>query len=114
MDTFNAVGRLTADPTIEATNKGTPVVSFRLAVDATKTHTDFVPVKVYGEYATTIGTYAAKGRLVQVSGRVNQNTWETDSGEPRERLEIVARSVRFLDANPNKPAPADEPGTEAF
>ena len=117
MDTFNAVGRLTDNPVSEATANGTPVVSFRLAVDATKTHTDFLPVKVYGEFCTTVAKYASKGRLVQVAGRVHQNTWTTEDGQNRERLEIVARSVKFLDARPGKAGePETEPaaGEEAF
>ena len=101
MDTFHGVGRLTADPISDATANGTPTASFRIAIDATKDHTDFLPVKVYGDYANTIIQYASKGRLVEVAGRVNQNTWSTQEGENRERLEIVARTVRFLDRNPN-------------
>ena len=117
MDTFNAVGRLTDNPVADATANGTPVVTFRLAVDATKTHTDFLPVKVYGDYSTTVGKYATKGRLVQVAGRVHQNTWTTDDGQNRERLEIVARSVKFLDSRPAKALDAEAdvvPGEEAF
>ena len=117
MDTFNAVGRLTDNPVSEATANGTPVVSFRLAVDASKTHTDFLPVKVYGDYSTTVAKYASKGRLVQVAGRVHQSTWTTDDGKNRERLEIIARSVKFLDARPGTSADAETepaPGEEAF
>ena len=113
MDTFNAAGRIATDLACEQTPNGTDVVSFRLAVDAGKDRTDFLPVVVYGEYSATVATYGSKGRLVQVAGRVRQHTWTNDDGDNRERFDIVASTVRWLDANPanrhSEPVASGEP-----
>ncbi len=98
MNNFTGVGRLTKDATTDSTKSGTAVASFRLAIDGPNGNTDFLPVKVYGKYAESIGQYLTRGKLISLTGRVNHNTWVTEDGSNRERLEIVANNIQFLDS----------------
>jgi single-strand DNA-binding protein len=54
----------------------------------------------------------AKGRAVFVEGRLQQDTWETEAGERRSRLKVVAQRVTFLPRN-GAPAPAGAAGEDA-
>jgi single-stranded DNA-binding protein len=49
---------------------------------------------------------------VSVQGRLAHSEWKTESGERRERHEVVANSVTFLGQRPAQPA-AEEPQPEA-
>jgi single-stranded DNA-binding protein len=54
----------------------------------------------------------ARGRAVFVEGRLQQDTWETEAGERRSRLRVVAQRVRFLPRNGTSTAPG-APAEEA-
>jgi single-strand DNA-binding protein len=55
--------------------------------------------------------YLAKGRKVMVVGRLQTQSWEKD-GVKRQRTEIVASDVNFLDA-PGAVAPGHSGGASA-
>src|SRR5215472_18194038 len=68
------VGRLVADPELRQTQEGTPVTSFRIAVNRPKgrsgqEQTDFFGVSVWRQRAEAAAKYLQKGRPVLVSGR---------------------------------------------
>lgn len=96
------IGRLATDPEMRQTPQGTPVVSFRLAVDrrrsagAEKT-TDFFTVVAWEKLAQTCHRVLNKGRLVFVEGRLQERSYKTPSGESRYRTEVIAGEIRFLD-----------------
>ena len=50
-----------------------------------------------------------KGRAVFVEGRLQQEEWQTEAGEKRSRLKVVAQRVTFL----YRPAPSAAPGEAA-
>ena len=61
-----------------------------------------------------------KGARVVVTGRLEQRSWESDEGDKRSKVEIVAdeigASLRFATVDIHKvqrPATADEPADEA-
>ena len=37
-----------------------------------------------------------KGSLAFIEGRLNYQTWETEGGQKRSKLEVVANDVQFL------------------
>ncbi len=55
--------------------------------------TTFVSVKVFGASAEQIAESLEKGDLVTVVGRLVQENWETDSGEKRSKLVVIADEV---------------------
>jgi single-stranded DNA-binding protein len=45
-------------------------------------------------------SYALKGRLVLVEGRLNVSSWNVTPDERRYRTRVIARTIRFMDAKP--------------
>ena len=96
------IGRLTKDPELRYTPKGTPVASFSLAInyrykqnDERKDETTFIDIVVFGKPAEFCGQYLNKGSAVIVDGRLQQRRWESD-GQQKSKIEVVAQSVNFL------------------
>lgn len=96
------IGNLTKDPELRYTPQGTPVASFRLAVnfrykqsDEMKQDTMFIDNVIFGKQAETCSKYLNKGSAVLVEGRLQERRWETN-GQQKSKYEVVAQSVRFL------------------
>jgi len=96
------VGNLTKDPELRYTPQGTPVTSFRLAVNyrykqtaETKQETMFIDCVVFGKQAETSSKYLNKGSPVLVEGRLQERRWESN-GQQKSKFEVIAQSVRFL------------------
>lgn len=100
------IGRLTRDPELRHTPKGTSLAEFGLAVNRSFTtesgekreDTTFVDVSVWGKTAETIGKYLHKGNLAYVEGRLRMETWtDKSTGQNRTKLTIVGESIQFLE-----------------
>ncbi|MEW6110236.1 MAG: single-stranded DNA-binding protein [Nitrospirota bacterium] len=98
------IGNLTKDPELRYTPQGTPVSSFRLAVnyrykqgDDMKQETTFIDIVVFGKQAESCSQYLNKGSSALVEGRLQERRWESE-GQQRSKFEIVAQSVKFLSA----------------
>lgn len=107
------IGNLTKDPELRYTTQGTPVTSFRLAVnyrykqsDDMKQETMFIDNVVFGKQAESCSKYLSKGSPVLVEGRLQERRWESN-GQQRSKFEVVAQSVRFLSKRSSQPAEAD-------
>ena len=107
MNSVNMIGRLTRDPETRTTTSGTKVAEFSIAVDNPfdKEQTSFFRCKAWGKTADFVSSYLSKGRLVSVSGRLEQRTYEKD-GQKREAIEIVAERVNGLDRPRDDAQPA--------
>ena len=97
------LGRVGADPELRSTKSGTAVVQLRLATERYSksnetTETDWHSVVVWGKTAEAVARYVRKGDRVHVSGRLQQHSWQTDTGERRSRTEVHANEVIFLDS----------------
>ena len=107
---INLIGRLTADPTLNE-RKGIQVGNLRLAVqrprkDGEDQGADYVDVTVFGRQAEICKEYLAKGRKIAVQGRLHHSEWDGENGR-RQKLEVNADSVEFLD--PRKREEDSEP-----
>ncbi len=97
------VGRLTADPEGRTTTEGTAVTKFRLAVDRPVTgvkredNTDFIDVVTWQRLAEVCAQYLKKGRLVLVEGRIQNRSFEDQSGQRRWVTEVIARNMTMLE-----------------
>lgn len=104
MNHVTLIGRLTSDPTSRS-SAVTQVTSLRLAVqrprgrDGEDRGADFVDIAVFGRQAETCQQYLARGRKVAVDGHLHHSEWESENGR-RQRLEVIAREIEFLDAPP--------------
>jgi single-strand DNA-binding protein len=103
LNTVVLIGRLTRDPELRYTQSGKAVATIRLAVDRGTTspqgekETDFIDVVIWDKQAETVANYLQKGRLVAIQGRLQIRQYETQEGQKREKAEVVANQVRFLD-----------------
>lgn len=109
-------GNLTADPTLRATQNGTSVCSFTLAVNRRfpgadgQKQTDFFRVLAWRGLADTCAKYLAKGRKAAVIGELQARTYEAKDGTTRMSLDVSADEVEFLSPREEPkaaPAPAD-------
>lgn len=96
------IGNLTKDPELRYTPQGTPVASFRIAVnsrykqsDEMREETLFIDIITFGKQAETCSQYLNKGKSVLVEGRLQERRWESE-GQQRSKVEVVAQTVRFL------------------
>ncbi|HVS29449.1 MAG TPA: single-stranded DNA-binding protein [Solirubrobacteraceae bacterium] len=97
-------GNLTKDPELRSLPSGTSVCSLRVACntrrkDASGEWVDkpnYFDVTVWGAQGENCARFLAKGRPVAVDGRLEWREWETQEGQKRQAVEIVADSVQFL------------------
>ena len=97
------MGHLTRDPELRYTPNGSAVTSFGLAVnrkyrsgDEMKEETCFVDITVWGKQAESCASYLNKGSAALIDGRLSFRTWQTDDGQKRSKLDVVALNVQFL------------------
>jgi len=97
------VGRLVADPELRQTQDGTPVTSFRIAVNRPKgrsgqEQTDFFGVSVWRQRAEVAAKYLQKGRPVLVAGRLQIREYTDREGNKRTAVEVTADDFQFMDS----------------
>lgn len=124
MANYNRVilaGNLTRDPELRYIPNGQPVTNFTVAINRNYTtqsgerreETSFIPIVVWGKQAETCNQYLSKGRAVLVEGRLQQRSWETQEGQRRSIIEVVADRVVFLGgAKPPEGETAEEEVSE--
>ena len=97
------IGRTTKEPEFRQTQNGISVATFTIACDRNfknaqgEKETDFFNIVCWRGLAETVGRYLGKGRLVAVSGRLQNRSYEAKDGTKRYITEIVASEVQFLD-----------------
>jgi len=98
------IGNLTRDPELRYIPSGTAVANFGLAVNRAYTNQEgekkedvcFVDIVTWGKTAENCANYLTKGRPVFIEGRLQYRSWETDDGQKRSKIEVVANNVQFL------------------
>lgn len=80
LNVVTLIGRLTADPELRKTTRGTSVVNFTLAVDRDRREngevvTDFVECTAWSFAAEFLAEHAKKGGRVAVNGRLQESRW---------------------------------------
>ena len=103
MNSVQLIGRLTRDPELRSAQNGTEVGGLRLAIQRPKKDgedqgADYVDVTTFNRQAEVCAEYLAKGRRVAVQGRLQHSEWEAEDGSRRQKLEVVANQVDFLDS----------------
>jgi single-strand DNA-binding protein len=101
-NTVELVGNLTRDPELRFTPNGAAVASFGLAVNRRwrnqqsnewEEQTSFFDVVCWRELAENVSESLTRGTRVMVSGRLEQRTWETQEGDKRSKVEVIADEV---------------------
>ena len=120
MNKIILIGNLTADPTLRATQSGTSVCQFTIAVNRRfpgpdgQKQTDFFRINSWRQLAENCNKYLSKGKKVAIVGELQARTYEASDGTTRMSLDVSADEVEFLSpkeeekpADPRKMTPAD-------
>src|SRR3954469_25997640 len=101
-NTVTVVGNVTRDPELRFTATGQAKANFGLAVNRRwqnrqtqewEEATSFFNVVCWGDMGENVGESIQKGARVLVTGRLDQRSWETEQGEKRSIVEIVADEI---------------------
>ena len=101
-NSITLVGNITRDPELRFTPSGAPTASFGLAVNRRwqnrqtndwEEATSFFDVVCWREMAENAAESLSKGSRVIVTGRLEQRSWETQEGEKRSKIEVVADEI---------------------
>ena len=118
MNIVSIVGRLVYEPEMKQSKNGTNYISTRVAVDRhdqNKT-TDFFSVRVYGKGAEFVNKYFKKGDPIEVTGKLQTESYTKQDGTKVDGVYIFANEVGFVPKSvqqrSDEPAPA-EPATNA-
>jgi len=106
------LGRLGRDAVVRQTTNGHTVANFSLGVDESykdrlgewQKKVTWHRVQVWGELAETVGKDLLQGVRVYVEGRLIYRHWVDRQSQERTSAEIVASTIRFLDAAPRRQA----------
>lgn len=92
-------GNLTRDPETRKTGVGTGVCTFTIAVNRKykdKESVSFIKITAWAKLGEVCQQYLFKGSGVIVSGRIEQERWEDNDGNAKERTGVVAADIQFL------------------
>ena len=101
-NSITIVGNLTRDPEIRYTASGQANAKLGMAVSRRwqnkqtnewEERTSFFNIVAWGDMAENISDTLTKGTRVIVNGRLEQRSWETDQGEKRSVVEVVADEI---------------------
>lgn len=99
-NTVTVIGNITRDPELRFTNAGQGIATFGIAVNRRfqrngqwEENTSFFNVTCWGQLGENVAQSLGKGARIIVTGRLDQRSWETQDGEKRSVVEIVADEV---------------------
>ena len=111
-NTTTITGNLTREPEIRYTREDQATTELGVAVNRRwqdrvtqewQEATSFFDVVCWRDLAENVALSLTKGMRVVVTGRIEQRSWETEDGEHRSKVEIVADeigpSLRFATAD---------------
>ncbi len=127
--TTTIVGNLTRDPEIRYTREGQATCTIGVAANRRwqnretnewEESTSFFDVVAWRDLAENVALSLTKGMRVIVTGRLEQRSWETEDGDKRFKIEVVADEVgpalRFATVDVHRvvrPAAEPAPGRSA-
>ena len=97
-------GNLTRSPELRATQGGTSILTFGVAVNDRrrdpqsgewKDYPNFIDCVVFGNRAEALQKFIDKGSKVFVHGKLRWSQWEKD-GQKRSKIEVIVDEVEFL------------------
>lgn len=107
------VGNITAEPVLRQTAKGSAVLNFSIAVSESADKTSFYDVVAWQDLAQNAADSLHKGMRIVVMGMLSQSTWETNGGEKRNKVQILADAIgpdlRWATAHVSKVANRERP-----
>ena len=100
----NISGNLTREPELRATQGGTQILTFGVAVNDCRKNPqtgqwedvpNFVDCVLFGNRAESVSKFIGKGSKVAIEGKLRYSQWEKDGGR-RSKLEVIVGEIEFL------------------
>lgn len=96
-------GNLTRSPELRATQGGTAVLSFGIAVNDRRKNAsgqwedvpNFFECVTFGNRATALADILSKGMKVAIAGKLHYSSWEKD-GQKHSKVDIIANEVELM------------------
>ena len=96
-NTVTVVGNITRDPELRFTPSGAAVANFGLAWNRKgrdgEEVVSFFDITAWNQLAENASESLSKGMRVMVYGRLDQRSWETQDGDRRSKVEIIADEI---------------------
>lgn len=101
-NTVTITGNATREPELRFTPSGQAVCSFGLAINRRwqnrqtqewEESTSFIDVTAWAQLAENAAESVGRGTRVTVTGRLDQRSWETQEGDKRSKVEVVADDI---------------------
>lgn len=99
-NTITIIGNVTRDPELRYLTSGTALAQLGVAVNRRyqqngewQEDTSFFDVVCWRDLADNVSESISKGDRIIVTGRLEQRSWETQDGDKRSKVEIVADEV---------------------
>ena len=95
-------GRLTRDPESRMGSNSMEVARFSLACQNDfvnrdgQRSTEFINCVAFGRTASTINRYCAKGRMISVTGRIRNSSYDAQDGSKRYTTDVIVENFEFL------------------
>jgi len=89
-------GNLGADPELRYSQNGDPIATFNLAFRLSKDKTGWVKITCFGKTAEVAETYLHKGAKILLSCTLDYNQWETQDGQQRNTIQLIANRIEFI------------------
>lgn len=114
-------GNLTRDPEMRATNSGTPVMNFGIAVNDRRRnqqtgeweeYPNFIDCTMFGTRAEAVSQYLAKGSKVAIEGKIHFEQWERD-GKKNSKVSIIVTEIEFMSYCDKAEKPTSQPAAQA-
>ena len=107
------VGRLTKDPELRYTSQNQAVTLVTLAVNRNfknqngEREADFINVVLWRKSAENLTSWAKKGTLIGVTGRIQTRHYDNQQGQRVYVTEVVADNFQILESKKNNQSQAD-------
>ena len=96
-NTVTVVGNVTRDPELRFAQSGMAIAQFGVAWNRRRQDQEdevsFFDVTCFRQLAENVAESVRKGARVVIYGTLQQRSWETDSGDRRSKVEILADDV---------------------
>ena len=102
------VGRMTKDADLRYTEQGQAVATLTLAVNRNfknqngEREADFINIVIWRQQAENLASWAKKGALIGITGRIQTRNYENQQGQRVYVTEVVADSFQLLEARQNQ------------
>lgn len=114
MSSLNSVtisGNLTRDSELRATQGGSYILSFDVAVNERRKQEDgswadepsYIKCKMFGKRAQAAQAHLTKGCKVSVQGKLRQERWQTKDGQNRSEVVVLVDEMEFMDRRTSQP-----------